>query len=78
VSEPPKGALTGKNLTDRAKVGSKHHLLVDKKGQPLAERLTGATIHDTHELFPGCEVDPIVWTTLRRSIFAVEPTMRVC
>jgi IS5 family transposase len=35
-----------------AKAGSKHHLLVDTKGQPLAESLTGANVHDTHELFP--------------------------
>ncbi|WP_225414132.1 IS5 family transposase [Stigmatella hybrida] len=58
--EPPKGAFTGKNPTDRAKAGSQHHLLVDRRGLPLAERLTGANVHDTHQLFPLLEVVPEV------------------
>ena len=55
-----RGALTGKNPTDRAKAGSKHHLLVDRKGLPLAEGLTGANVHDTHELFPLLDAVPDV------------------
>ncbi|WP_164021906.1 IS5 family transposase [Pyxidicoccus trucidator] len=55
-----RGALTGKNPTDRAKAGSKHHLLVDRKGLPLAESLTGANVHDTHELFPLLDAVPDV------------------
>jgi IS5 family transposase len=59
-SEPQKGGLTGKNPTDRAKAGSKHHLLVDRKGHPLAESLIGANVHDTHELFPLLDAVPDV------------------
>jgi IS5 family transposase len=55
-----RGALTGKNPTDRAKAGSKHHLLVDRNGLPLAESLTGANVHDTHELFPLLDAIPDV------------------
>lgn len=43
------GALTGKNPTDRAKKGSKRHLLVDGNGTPLAVRITGANRHDSVE-----------------------------
>ncbi|WP_373691744.1 IS5 family transposase, partial [Hyalangium versicolor] len=55
-----RGARTGKNPTDRAKAGSKHHLLVDAQGQPLAESLTGANVHDTHELFSLLDAVPAV------------------
>jgi transposase len=43
------GALTGKNPTDRAKKGTKRHLLVDGNGTPLAVRLTGANRPDAPE-----------------------------
>ena len=35
------GQNTGKNPTDRARWGTKHHLLVDGKGIPIAIRITG-------------------------------------
>ncbi|MFP2934751.1 IS5 family transposase [Pyxidicoccus sp. 3LG] len=54
------GPFTGRNPTDRAKAGSKHHLLVDRNGLPLAESLTGANVHDTHELFPLLDAVPDV------------------
>jgi transposase len=43
------GVLTGKNPTDRAKKGTKRHLLVDGKGTPLAVRLTGANRNESLE-----------------------------
>ena len=46
-SAPFLGALTGKNPTDRAKNGTKRHLLVDRRGTPLALRITGAQRHDS-------------------------------
>lgn len=55
-----RGAFTGKNPRDRAKAGSKHHLLVDRKGHPLAESRTEANVHDTHELFPLLDAVPEV------------------
>ena len=43
------GALTGKNPTDRAKKGSKRHLLIEGHGVPLAVRISGAQRHDSKE-----------------------------
>jgi putative transposase len=43
---PLGGTETGKNPTDRAKSGAKLHLLVDKRGAPLAVHITGANEHD--------------------------------
>jgi putative transposase len=41
-SSPLGGEQTGKNPTDRAKLGSKIHMLVDQRGAPLAIHVTGA------------------------------------
>ena len=46
------GALTGKNPTDRAKKGTKRHLLVDGNGTPLAVRITGANRNESLEAMP--------------------------
>jgi transposase len=43
------GAQTGPNPPDRAKRGSKRHLICDGRGVPLAVRLTGANRHDSQE-----------------------------
>lgn len=43
---PLGGQATGKNPTDRAKRGSKVHILVDERGAPLAVYVTGANRHD--------------------------------
>lgn len=43
------GTLTGPNPTDRAKRGSKRHLICDGQGVPLAVRLTGANRNDSQE-----------------------------
>jgi putative transposase len=43
---PLGGEATGKNPTDRAKRGSKVHILVDQRGAPLAVQITGANRHD--------------------------------
>ncbi|KPZ78684.1 transposase [Leptospira kirschneri serovar Mozdok] len=42
------GSLTGKNPTDRAKLGVKRHILTDGNGISLAITLTGANVHDKH------------------------------
>jgi len=42
------GAQTGPNPTDRAKNGSKRHLVTDAKGAPLAIIHTGANCHDSN------------------------------
>lgn len=43
---PSGGEKTGPNPTDRRKLGSKVHVLVDATGIPLAIQVTGAKIHD--------------------------------
>ena len=43
------GDRTGPNPTDRAKRGSKRHLICDGRGVPLAVRLTGANRNDSQE-----------------------------
>lgn len=47
-----KGALTGPSPVDRARTGSKHHLLTDSTGIPLAISLTGGHRNDVTQLLP--------------------------
>jgi putative transposase len=46
VAAPLGGEKTGKNPTDRGKLGSKRHMLVDARGAPLAIVVSGANAHD--------------------------------
>jgi putative transposase len=46
VAAPLGGEKTGKNPTDRGKLGSKRHILVDARGAPLAIVVSGAQAHD--------------------------------
>jgi hypothetical protein len=41
------GEATGRNPTDRGKLGSKYHLIVDRQGVPLAIELSAANRHDS-------------------------------
>lgn len=52
VRSPSGGAKTGQNPTDRRKLGTKHHLLTDADGTPLAVIVTGANRHDVTQLLP--------------------------
>src|SRR5712672_362409 len=52
------GAQTGPNPTDRRKNGSKHHLLTDGNGIPMAVTLTGANRHDVTKLLPLVDAVP--------------------
>ena len=54
------GEKTGKNPTDRSRLGTKHHVLVDGKGVPLALRITGANRHDVTQIIPLVEDVPAV------------------
>jgi transposase len=47
-----KGALTGPSPVDRARKGSKHHVICDASGIPLAISLTGGNRHDVTQLLP--------------------------
>jgi transposase len=52
------GDQTGPNPTDRAKRGSKRHLICDGRGVPLAVRLTGANRNDSQEAMALVEAIP--------------------
>lgn len=54
------GAQTGPNPTDRAKNGTKHHLLVEGHGIPLAARVTAANTHDVTQLIALVDAVPAV------------------
>jgi transposase len=54
------GSETGPSPVDRAKNGSKHHLLVDAGGIPLAFTLTGGNRNDVTQLIPLIEAVPAV------------------
>jgi transposase len=49
---------TGPNPTDRARPGSKHHLVTEAQGIPLALILTGANRHDVTQLLPLIDAIP--------------------
>jgi transposase len=51
VKSPLGGTETGENPTDRGKLGSKRHVLVDQEGVPLAVELSGANRHDMKMIF---------------------------
>ena len=44
--------MTGPSPVDRARIGSKHHLLTDAMGIPLAISLTGGQRNDVTQLLP--------------------------
>lgn len=46
------GDDTGPNPTDRSKLGTKHHVLADAQGIPLATTVTGANEADVTQLLP--------------------------
>jgi transposase len=52
------GTQTGPNPTDRAKRGSKRHLICDARGVPLAVRLTGANRNDSQEVLALVDAIP--------------------
>ena len=54
------GAATGPSPVDRARNGSKHHLLVDATGIPLAWTVTGGNRNDVTQLVPLVERVPPV------------------
>ncbi|GAB3560444.1 hypothetical protein GCM10027444_43960 [Actinopolyspora lacussalsi] len=54
------GTATGPSPVDRGKTGSKHHLITDGGGIPLATLLTGGNRHDITQLLPLVEKVPPV------------------
>ncbi|WP_435382758.1 IS5 family transposase [Crenobacter oryzisoli] len=56
----PGGQETGPNPTDRGKLGSKRHIIVDRRGIPLALSITGANRHDSMVFAPLVDAIPAV------------------
>jgi transposase len=54
------GSETGPSPVDRGRAGSKHHVLVDATGIPLAWTLTGGNRNDVTQLIPLLERVPPV------------------
>jgi transposase len=54
------GSKTGPSPVDRARPGSKQHLIVDATGIPLAWSLTGSNRNDIEQLLPLVEALPAV------------------
>ena len=52
------GAKTGPNPTDRRKKGTKHHLITEAQGIPLAVLVTEANRHDVTQLLALVEAIP--------------------
>ena len=52
-AKPPGGQETGPNPTDRGKLGSKRHIVVDARGIPLVILVSGANRHDSM-MFEKC------------------------
>jgi transposase len=52
IDGPHVRALTGPSPVDRARSGSKHHVIVDRRGTPLAVSLTSGNRHDVTQLVP--------------------------
>ncbi|WP_133886092.1 IS5 family transposase [Streptomyces sp. BK208] len=53
-----RGDHVGPSPADRARPGSKHHLIVDRNGSPLAVTLTGGNRHDVTQLLPLLDAVP--------------------
>ncbi|MFI1995332.1 IS5 family transposase [Actinoplanes sp. NPDC020271] len=52
------GPKTGRSPVDRGRLGSKHHLITDAGGVPLAVLLTGGNRNDVTQLIPLLEAVP--------------------
>ena len=57
---PQRGDHVGPSPVDRGRPGSKHHLIVDAAGIPLAVTLTGGNRNDVTQLIPLLERVPNV------------------
>ena len=54
------GEKTGQNPTDRRKLGTKHHIVTDAQGIPLAVTITASNVHDVKELTHAVDAIPQV------------------
>ncbi|MET9085634.1 IS5 family transposase [Streptomyces sp. NPDC004237] len=61
-----KGPKSGPSPVDRARPGSKHHVITDAQGIPLAVSLTGGNRNDVTQLLPLVDKIPSVAGTVGR------------
>jgi transposase len=54
------GEKTGKNPTDRRKLGTKHHIVTDAQGLPLAVTITGSNVPDVKQMLHAVDSIPDV------------------
>lgn len=71
---PQRGDHVGPSPVDRARPGSKHHLIVDRHGTPLAATLTGGNCHDVTQLLPRTHRYGGVGVGLATSLGVCTPT----
>ena len=55
-----RGESTGPNPTDRGKMGTKHHLVVDQQGIPLAATISAANVHDSRMMEQTIDAIPAI------------------
>ncbi|MCG7374111.1 IS5 family transposase [Pseudomonas luteola] len=60
VASPRGGSETGPNPTDRGKLGSKRHIVVDARGIPLSITVTGTNRHNSFVFESTLEAVPAV------------------
>jgi transposase len=58
---PQRGDHVGPSPVDRARPGSKHHLIVDRHGTPLAVTLTGGNRHDVTQRYDFDKYRRLLW-----------------
>ncbi len=58
VPAPGGGEATGKDPTNRGKLGTKRHLVVDRQGLPLAVSISGSNVHDSKMLEAAMDAIP--------------------
>jgi transposase len=55
---PPGGEATGKDPTNRGKLGTKRHIVVDRNGVPLAVTISASNVHDSKMLEEAVDAIP--------------------
>jgi transposase len=66
VPAPGGGEQTGKYPTNRGKLGTKRHIVVDRNGVPLAVTISGANVHDSKLLEETVDAIPALRLPYRR------------
>lgn len=66
VCRLPGGDATGKDPTNRGKLGTKRHIVVDRHGVPLAVTISGANVHDSKLLEETVDAIPALRLPHRR------------